>query len=58
MIKAKPVSIKKIKYHIINLNDLDPFLLDIKKKKNLQKTLTFIALITFKEILMIVIHCA
>ena len=33
MIKAKQVSIKKIKYQIINLNDLDPFLLDIKKKK-------------------------
>ena len=34
MIKAKQVSIKKIKYHIININDLDPFILDIKKKSS------------------------
>ena len=56
MIEAKQVSIKKNKCHTININDLDPFLLDIKK--NLPKTLTFIALITFKKILMIVIYCA
>ena len=31
MIKAKQVSIKKNKCHTINMNDLDPFLLDIKK---------------------------
>ena len=31
MIKAKQVSINKNKYHTININDLDPFLLDIKK---------------------------
>ena len=34
MIKAKQVSIKKNKCHTINLNDLDPFLLDIKKKSS------------------------
>ena len=34
MIKAKQVSINKNKYHTININDLDPFLLDIKKKKS------------------------
>ena len=33
MIKAKPVNIKK-KYYTININDLDPFLLDIKKKSS------------------------
>ena len=33
MIKAKQVNIKKNKYHTININDLDPFFLDIKKKK-------------------------
>ena len=32
MIEAKQVSIKKNKCHTININDLDPFLLDIKKK--------------------------
>ena len=31
MIKAKQVSINKNKYHTIDINDLDPFLLDIKK---------------------------
>ena len=30
--KAKQVSVNKNKYHAININDLDPFLLDIKKK--------------------------
>ena len=34
MIKAKQVSIKKSKCHTININDLDPFLLDIKKKSS------------------------
>ena len=34
MIKAKQVSIKKNKWHIININDLDPFLLDIKQKSS------------------------
>ena len=49
MIKAKQVRIKKNKCHAININDLDPFLLDIKKK-NLLKALIFITLITFKKI--------
>ena len=34
MIKAKQVSINKNKYHTNNINDLDPFLLDIKKKSS------------------------
>ena len=34
MIRAKQVSIKKNKCHSVDLNDLDPFLLDIKKKKS------------------------
>ena len=34
MIKAKQVNIKKNKYHTININDLDPFLLDIRKKSS------------------------
>ena len=34
MIEAKQVSIKKNKCHTININDLDPFLLDIKKKSS------------------------
>ena len=34
MIKAKQVSIKKNKWHTININDLDPFLLDIKQKSS------------------------
>ena len=55
MIKAKQVSIKKNKCYTININDLDPCLLDIKK--NLLKTLTFITLITFKKILIVVVHC-
>ena len=33
MIKAKPVNIKK-KYYTININNLDPFHLDIKKKSS------------------------
>ena len=32
MIKVKQVNINKNKCHIININDLDPFLLDIKKQ--------------------------
>ena len=34
MIKAKQVSINKNKYQTININDLDLFLLDIKKKSS------------------------
>ena len=34
MIKTKQVNIKKNKYHTININDLDPCLLDIKKKSS------------------------
>ena len=34
MIKAKQVTIKKIRCHTININDLDRFLLDIKKKSS------------------------
>ena len=34
MIKVKQVSIKKSKCHTININDLDPCLLDIKKKSS------------------------
>ena len=33
MIKAKPVNIKK-KYYTININNLDPFHLDIKRKSS------------------------
>ena len=36
----------------VDMNDLDPFLLDIKKKE-----LIFITLITFKKILIVVISC-
>ena len=32
MIEVKQVGIKKNKCHTININDLDPFLLNIKKK--------------------------
>ena len=55
MIKAKQVNIKKNTYFTVDLNDLDPFLLDIKK--NLLKKLIFITLITFKKILIVVICC-
>ena len=48
MIKAKQVNIKKNKYFTVDMNDLDPFLLDIKKK-NLLKKLIFITLIIFKK---------
>ena len=34
MIKAKQVNINKNKYHTIDINDLDPFLLDINKKSS------------------------
>ena len=34
MIKVKQVSLNKNKCHIININNLDPFLLDIKKKSS------------------------
>ena len=54
MIKAKQVNINKNKCRTITINDLDPFLLDIKK--NLLKALTFITLITFKKILLVVIR--
>ena len=53
-LKAKQVNIKKNKYHTININDLEPFLLDIKK--NLLNTLIFITLITFKKILIVITH--
>ena len=34
MIKAKQVNINKNKCHTININNLDPFVLDIKKKSS------------------------
>ena len=34
MIKAKQVNIKKNKCFTVDMNDLDPFLLDIKKKSS------------------------
>ena len=52
MIKAAEVNIKKNKYQTINISDLDPFLLDIKKI--LLKALIFITSITFKKILVVV----
>ena len=52
MIKAKQVNIKKNKYFTVDMNDLDPFLLDIKKK-NLLKKLIFITLIIFKKNLIV-----
>ena len=55
MIKAKQVNIKKNKYSTISINDLDPFLLDIKIK-NLLKALIFVTLITFRKILIVVIR--
>ena len=55
MIKVNQVSIKKNKCHTVDINDLDPFLLDIKK--NLLKALIFITLIIFKKILIVVIRC-
>ena len=56
MIKVKQVNINKNKCHTININDLDPFLLDIKKKQ-LLKALIFITLIPLKKILIVVIRC-
>ena len=56
MIKAKQVNIKKNIYSTININDLVPFLLDIKKK-DLLKALIDITLITFRKILIVVIRC-
>ena len=53
MIKAKQVNIKKNKCFTVDMIDLDPFLLDIKK--NLKK-LIVITLITFKKILIVVIR--
>ena len=55
MIKAKQVNIKKNKCFTVDINDLDPFLLDIKK--NLLKELIFITLITLKKTLIVVILC-
>ena len=55
MIKAKQVNIKKKKCFTVDMNHLDPFLLDIKK--NLLKELIFITLITFKKMLIVVICC-
>ena len=34
MIKAEQVSINKHKYHTININDLNPFILELKKKSS------------------------
>ena len=34
MIKAKQITMKKNKCHTVNINNLDPFLLDIKKKSS------------------------
>ena len=56
MIKAKQVSINKNKYHTININDLDPFLLDIKKKKS-SKDIDIYYINDIQEILIIVTHC-
>ena len=44
MIKAKQVSINKNKnkYHTININDLDPFLLDIQKKSSKDSDIYYI----------------
>ena len=55
MIKAKQVNIKKNKCFKVDINNLDPFLLDIKK--NLLKELIFITLITLKKTLIVVILC-
>ena len=55
MIKAKQVNIKKKKVFTVDMNDLDPFLLDIKK--NLLKELILVTLTTFKKILIVVIRC-
>ena len=54
MIETKNVGIKKDKCHTINVNDLDPCLLDIKKI--LLKTLTFVTLIAFNKILIVVVR--
>ena len=54
MIKAKQVNIKKSKCFTVDMNYLDPFLLDINK--NLKK-LIFITLIIFKKKLIVVIRC-
>ena len=56
MIKAKQVNIKKNKCFKVDINNLDPFLLDIKK--NLLKELMFISLITFKNPLRLKINFA
>ena len=40
--KAKQVSINKNKYHTININDLDPFLLDIQKKSSKDSDIYYI----------------
>ena len=34
MIKAKQINIRKNKCHAVNINDLDPFLLDITEKSS------------------------
>ena len=56
MTKTKQVNIKENKCFTVDIKNLDPFVLDIKKK-NLLKTLIFITLITFKKILIVVICC-
>ena len=55
MINAKQVNIRKTKCFTVDMNDLDPFLLEIKK--NLLEKLIFVTLITFKKILIVVILC-
>ena len=40
--KAKQVSINKYKYHTININDLDLFLLDIKTKSSKDSNIYYI----------------
>ena len=54
MIKAKQVNIKKNKVFTVDMNDSDPFFLDIKK--NLPKELILVTLTTFKKILIVVIR--
>ena len=40
--KAKQASINKYKYHTININDLDLFLLDIKAKSSKDSNIYYI----------------
>ena len=54
MIKAEQVSINKHKYHTININDLNPFILELKKKSSKDIDIYYINYI--QENLNIVIH--